>query len=39
VVEAGADAICVTAAVASAENPEAAAAAMVEAIRSAGGKV
>ena len=39
VVEAGADAICVTAAVASAENPEAAAIAMVEAIRSAGGKV
>ena len=39
VVEAGADAICVTAAVASADNPEAAAIAMVEAIRSAGGKV
>ena len=39
VVEAGADAICVTAAVASADNPEAAASAMVEAIRLAGGRV
>lgn len=39
VVEAGADAICVTAAVGSAENPEAAAAAMTAAIESAGGRV
>ena len=39
VVEAGADAICVTAAVASSADPEAAASAMVKAIRSAGGKV
>ena len=39
VVEAGADAICVTAAVASAAEPEAAASAMVEAIRLAGGRV
>lgn len=39
VVEAGADAICVTAAVGSAENPEAAAAELTEAIRAAGGRV
>ena len=39
VVEAGADAICVTAAVGSAEEPEAAAAAMVAAIEAAGGRV
>ena len=39
VVEAGADAICVTAAVGSAEEPEAAAAAMTSAIESAGGRV
>ncbi len=39
VVEAGADAICVTAAVGSAPEPEAAAAALTEAIRSAGGRV
>ena len=39
VVEAGADAICVTAAVASAEEPEAAAAAMTTAIESAGGRI
>ncbi|MYD49635.1 MAG: thiamine phosphate synthase [Chloroflexi bacterium] len=39
VVEAGADAICVTAAVGSAPNPEAAAAELTEAIRSAGGRV
>ena len=39
VVEAGADAICVTAAVGSAEEPEAAAAAMTAAIESAGGRV
>lgn len=39
VVEAGADAICVTAAVASAAEPETAAAAMVAAIESAGGRV
>jgi thiamine-phosphate diphosphorylase len=39
VVEAGADAICVTAAVASAPEPEAAAQKMVEIIRQAGGKV
>ena len=39
VVEAGADAICVTAAVASAEEPEAAAAQMTAAIESAGGRV
>ena len=39
VVEAGADAICVTAAVGSAPNPEAAAAELTEAIRAAGGRV
>ncbi len=39
VVEAGADAICVTAAVGSAEEPEAAAAAMTAAIEAAGGRV
>ena len=39
VVEAGADAICVTAAVGSASEPEAAAAALTEAIRDAGGRV
>ena len=39
VVEAGADAICVTAAVGSASEPEAAAAALTEAIRAAGGRV
>jgi thiamine-phosphate pyrophosphorylase len=39
VVEAGADAICVTAAVGLAENPEAAASRLVEAIRDAGGRV
>ena len=39
VVEAGADAICVTAAVAAAPEPEAAASRLVEAIRAAGGKV
>lgn len=39
VVEAGADAICVTAAVGSAPDPEAAAAALTEAIRAAGGRV
>ena len=39
VVEAGADAICVTAAVGSAPEPEAAANQLVEAIRSAGGRV
>ncbi len=39
VVEAGADAICVTAAVAAAAEPEAAAAAMTAAIEAAGGKV
>jgi thiamine-phosphate pyrophosphorylase len=39
VVEAGADAICVTAAVGAAPNPEAAAAQLVEAIRAAGGQV
>jgi thiamine-phosphate pyrophosphorylase len=39
VVEAGADAICVTAAVGMAPNPEAAAASLVEAIRQAGGRV
>lgn len=39
VVEAGADAICVTAAVGAAPNPEAAASRLVEAIRDAGGKV
>ena len=39
VVEAGADAICVTAAVGSAPEPEAAASRMVEAIRAAGGRV
>ena len=38
VVEAGADAICVTAAVGSAPEPEAAAAALTEAIRAAGGR-
>lgn len=39
VVEAGADAICVTAAVGLAEEPEAAASSLVEAIRDAGGRV
>ena len=39
VVEAGADAICVTAAVGSAPEPEAAAAALTAAIRAAGGRV
>lgn len=39
VVEAGADAICVTAAVGAAPNPELAARRLVEAIRQAGGKV
>ena len=39
VVEAGADAICVTAAVGSAPDPEAAAAELTEAIRAAGGRV
>lgn len=39
VVEAGADAICVTAAVGSAPEPEAAASALTEAIRAAGGRV
>ncbi len=39
VVEAGADAICVTAAVGAATDPEAAASRLVEAIRRAGGKV
>ena len=39
VVEAGADAICVTAAVGSASNPEAAAAQLTDAIRAAGGRV
>ena len=39
VVEAGADAICVTAAVAAAEEPEAAATAMTAAIEAAGGRV
>ena len=39
VVEAGADAICVTAAVGSAADPEAAAAELTEAIRAAGGRV
>ena len=39
VVEAGADAICVTAAVGSAEEPEAAAAEMTAAIEAAGGRV
>ena len=39
VVEAGADAICVTAAVGSAPEPEAAASQLVEAIRAAGGRV
>ncbi len=39
VVEAGADAICVTAAVGNAPEPEAAAAALTKAIRSAGGRV
>jgi thiamine-phosphate diphosphorylase len=39
VVEAGADAICVTAAVGAAPDPEAAASRLVEAIRDAGGKV
>ena len=39
VVEAGADAICVTAAVGSAPDPEAAAAALTNAIRAAGGRV
>ncbi len=39
VVEAGADAICVTAAIGSAPEPEAAAAALTDAIRAAGGRV
>ena len=39
VVEAGADAVCVTAAVGSAPEPEAAAAQLTEAIRAAGGRV
>ena len=39
VVEAGADAICVTAAVASAEEPESAAAQMTAAIEAAGGRI
>ena len=39
VIEYGADAVCVTAAVGSAADPEAAAARLVEAIRQAGGKV
>jgi thiamine-phosphate pyrophosphorylase len=39
VVEAGADAICVTAAVGAAPDPEAAASRLVEAIRAAGGRV
>ena len=39
VVEAGADAVCVTAAVGSAPEPEAAAAALTDAIRAAGGRV
>ena len=39
VVDAGADAICVTAAVGSAADPEAAAAELTEAIRAAGGRV
>lgn len=39
VVDAGADAICVTAAVGSAPDPEAAAAELTEAIRAAGGRV
>ena len=39
VVQAGADAICVTAAVGSAPDPEAAAAELTEAIRAAGGRV
>lgn len=39
VVEAGADAICVTAAVGSAAEPEAAASQLVEAIREAGGRI
>ena len=39
VVQAGADAICVTAAVGSAPNPEAAAAALTNAIRTAGGRI
>ena len=39
VVEAGADAVCVTAAVGSAPDPEAAAATLTEAIRAAGGRV
>lgn len=39
VIEAGADAVCVTAAVGLAAEPEAAAARLVEAIRQAGGKV
>ena len=39
VVEAGADAVCVTAAVAAAPYPEAAATELVEAIRVAGGRV
>ena len=39
VVESGADAICVTAAVGLAAEPEAAALELVEAIRTAGGKI
>ena len=39
VVEAGADAVCVTAAVGMAPEPEAAAAGLVEAIRNAGGRI
>jgi thiamine-phosphate pyrophosphorylase len=39
VVEAGADAVCVTAAVGAAPDPEAAASRLVEAIRRAGGKI
>ena len=39
VVEAGADAVCVTAAVAAAREPEAAAAELVEAMRVAGGRI
>ena len=39
VVEAGADAICVTAAVGAAAEPEAAASQLVKAIREAGGRI
>ena len=39
VVEAGADAVCVTAAVGMAPEPEAAAAGLVETIRDAGGRI